>query len=501
MIPGNQTRGPVNFVRTFDRGKVGVRRVLVGEGLRAKAMRGGMWLGGGSAAEQVCRFVRNMVLARLLAPADFGTMAIVMSSSSAVGALIDVGARAAVIQRPRGGEDGYLNAAWWLGMARAVLFYVTVFAMAPWVSRFYGQSDLSALLRVALVGALLDGAISPRSALPQKQLNFSRWALINNGGAICGVIFTVVLSVFLRDVWALSIGFCSESAFRCLLSYILCPGLPSLKLDQHAARDLLKFSRGLFGLSLLNLIFARADIFVLGKLVSPAVLGLYAMSVSLVQTPIAFLIKLLADTLMPTLSHVQEDMVRMNRILVEVSSWVILLGLPAVIALWHSGPSLLTVIYGTRYASIGGILAVAAGVMFLNTLNSLITNAFYAWGRPGLHRRAVAASAVTMLIAIYPACRWLGVMGGQVAALLAIVVSYVLQVSRMHKLTGLNVLRYADALVPAALFSVGVLGVGVFARFLGLAQASPINIALSAGACVVAYALSTSILLRPKENP
>ena len=45
-------------------------------------------------------------------------------------------------------------------------------------------------------------------------------------------------------------------------------------------------------------------------------------------------------------------------------------------------------------------------------------------GRPGLHRRAVAASAVVMLIAIYPACKLLGVVGGQVAALLAIIVSY-----------------------------------------------------------------------------
>src|ERR1019366_5907257 len=78
----------------------------------------------------------------------------------------------------------------------------------------------------------------------------------------------VALSFFLRDVWALAIGFGSENAFRCLLSYILYPGLPSLGWENHAIRDLYRFSKQAFGLSFLNLIFSRTDIFVLGKLYS-----------------------------------------------------------------------------------------------------------------------------------------------------------------------------------------------------------------------------------------
>ena len=94
-----------------------------------------------------------------------------------------------------------------------------------------GSQNLSALLRVTLLGTLFDGAMSPRSILPQKEMKFGRWMAISNGGAICGVILTVVLSFVLRDVWALAIGFGSENAFRCLLSYILYPGLPSLGWD------------------------------------------------------------------------------------------------------------------------------------------------------------------------------------------------------------------------------------------------------------------------------
>ncbi len=475
-------------------------RLLTGEGLRAKVMRGAVGLAAGSSSEQASRFVRNMILTRLLAPDALGLMAIVLSASSIINAFTDVGVRAALIQNPRGAEDRYLNSAWWLGMSRAILMYAIIFGSSPWVESFYRQPGLSALLRVALLGTVLEGAMSPRSALPQKQMKLWRWAVISNGGAICGVILTLILSVSMRNVWALALGYCSENAFRCILSFVLCPGLPSIRVDTNAARDLLKFSRGIFGLSFLNLIFARADVFVIGKLYSVKILGLYTMAVSLIQTPTGFIIALLMGTLLPALSHVQEDVKRINRIVIEVSSWIILLGLPAAVALWLCGPSFLTLAYGSRYAAYSGPMVVAAGVMFLNTLNSVVTGVFYARGCPGLHRRAVAASAVVMLITIYPACKLLGPIGGQVAALIAILISYFLQVLRMRGLTGLNVFRYGRAFVPATAMSAAIIGLGICARWLGIATSPNVNLALGVGVCAVAYALSVPTLLRMTES-
>jgi O-antigen/teichoic acid export membrane protein len=490
----------MSFAKIYDRGKATLGRLQAGGTLRAKVMRGGVLLGSGSIAEQASRFARNMILTRLLAPSAFGAMAIVMSSSAIVGSLTEVGLKAAVIQNPRGGEEAYLDAGWWMAMGRAIVTYIIIFALAPFVARFYGNAELSALLRVALLSILFEGAMSPRSILPQKEMKFGCWTAISNGGAICGVVTTVILSFVLRNVWALAIGTCSENAFRCVLSYILCPGLPSFGWDSHVVRDLYKFSRGVFGLSFLNLIFSRTDIFVLGKLYSTTALGLYSMAVYLVQTPSIFLTAMLVQTLFPSFAHIQDDKERINRVLVEVTSWGILLGLPGVVVIYFCAPSLLTVIYGVRYAAAAGPLAVAATVVFLNVLNALITIVFTAMGLPALHRRAVTASAVVMLIAIYPACKLFGVVGGQAAALLAIIVSYFFQVMRMRTLTGLDLLRYGKAFVPAALVSGGILGVGLSARFLGLEPRPLANIALGAGACVIAYALCVPAFLKIKQT-
>jgi O-antigen/teichoic acid export membrane protein len=490
----------MNLARIYDRGKATFARLTHDGTLRAKATRGAMFLGGGSVAEQASRFIRNMVLTRLLAPSAFGTMAIVMSASAIVGALTEVGLRAAVVQNPRGAEKTYLNAGWWMGIGRAIGTYAFIFAMAPGVAHFYGNVDLSALLRVSLLSVLFDGAMSPRFVLLQKELRLGRWATISNGGGIFGVVTTVILSFVLRDVWALAIGYCSENFFRCLMSYIFCPGLPSLGWDRHVARELFKYSRAAFGLSFLNLIFARTDIFVLGKLYSATELGLYTMAVALVQTPSIFLASMLAQTLFPAFAHVQGDKERINRILLEVTSWLILLGLPCVAVIYLCGHSLLSITYGVRYVAGTGPLAVAAIVVFLNALNATITCVFMGIGRPELHRRAVAASAVVMVIMIYPACKLLGVVGGQVAGLAAISVSYFIQLKRIRALTSLDLLRYGRPFAMAILASGALLGVGLGARSLGLATRPFANIALGVGACAIAYVLCIPTFLRIRQN-
>lgn len=442
-----------------------------------------------------------MLLARLLAPSAFGAMAIVVSASSLVSSFSDVGIWPAIIHNPRGATKPYLNAAWWLGIARAILMYATIYASAPWIARFYGNPALCGLLRVALLSVVLDGLLSPRSKLAQKEMTFGRWAFISNGGGICGVVLTIVLSFVLRDVWALAIGYCSENAFRCLCSYILYPGLPSLGWDKHALRDILGYSKGMVGLAFLNLVFARADIFVLGKLHPSSSLGFYSLAVSLVQTPTVFLISMLAQTLLPTFAHIQDDRERLNRILTEVTSWVVLIGVPAVAMLWICGSSLLTVFYGRRYGAtpVAHALGFAAAVALLNTLNSLITDVFFATGEPALHRRAVGASAVVMAAVVYPACRLLGLEGGQVAALIAIAASYLLQVLRIRSVTGLNLLHYCKTFVPAALVVAGIAAVGTAAHFFGLGRNPSANIAVAATACLLAYICCLPLFARIRD--
>jgi lipopolysaccharide exporter len=477
-----------------------IRQVLAtiseGQTLKARIFHGGAWLGAGSLSEQTVRFARNVILARLLAPEAFGTMAIVLSATSIFQSFTDIGVKEALIQNPRGAEPEYVGAAWWLAFGRTLGIYSVVFLLAPWLARFYGNAELTVLLRVALFGVLIEGATSAGTFVALKNMRFNKVAAINHGGGICGVVITIILSFYIRDVWALVIGFLAENAARCSLSYVLCPFAPPLRWHMDAFRDLLKFSRGLFGLSFLNFIYMRADVFVLAKLVPAAVLGIYSMAIYVIQTPTGFVINLLGQIFMPTFSQLQGDKIRTNRAIFLTTGIVMVVGMPALAFTFFCGKSLLALVYGRRYAAGAGPLMVAACVALINVVNAQITSVFYAAGKPQLHRRCVAIMAITMVLLIYPLVKWWGLIGAQVACLISITAGFLLQVERIRHITGLRVSQFGRVFLLSITISIGVVIVCLSARpFHLLARPLP-NIGLGLVGCLLAYGLACASFFR-----
>ena len=262
------------------------RRLLSGKNLKARVARGSVVVTAGSGIDQGFRLVRNVILTRLLAPEAFGLMAIVLAVNTFFESFTDVGIDTAIVQNAGSEEAAYLNGAWWISFGRAVGLYALVFAGAPWIGHFYRQGSIAALMRVAFLGTLFRGAVSPRTYVAHKKMDFKRLVAINQGAGLCGILLTVVLALAIPGVWALTIGYASEAAVKCMLSFVLCPYRPGRQFDKVALRRIYDYSRGLFGLPILTFIYLRADIFVIGKLESTALLGIYSMVAGLGRVPL-----------------------------------------------------------------------------------------------------------------------------------------------------------------------------------------------------------------------
>lgn len=453
-------------------------------------------MGFGSISEQSSRFLRNMILARLLAPAAFGTMAIVMSTNSLLQAFSEIGVREALIQNPRGSEPEYVNTAWWMAFCRSLFVYATLFLASPYVARFYGNPELTKLLRVAICCLVLEGAMSARSYVAIKEMKFRLWATIQHGGGIIGVVSTVVLGFFIRDVWALVIGTCTESAARLVLSFVMCPFAPSIRINLAALKDLLRFSRGLFGLAPLYILFMRMDVFVLGRLIPATELGYYSMGIAVAQVPAGFMANLMGQLFMPALAHVQADTARMRRIVLQVSAAVVLLLMPAIVFTYFCGGSFLRLVYGPAYAVAVVPLILAACGTLITLLNNPITTAFYASGAPEMHRRCIVAMAVIMAAITYPLAKWLGPAGAQLASVISISAGVIAQFPLAHRLMSLKVSDYGKILFHGAAVSAGVALLCLLARLAPIGNRPVVTVGLGLLACLLAYGFAGLMWIR-----
>lgn len=434
----------------------GLEKLRRGRGLRFQMARGSLWLGVGSGAENAMRVVRNMILTRLIAPEAFGAMAIVLAVNGAFEALTEVGIREAVIQNPLGGRRAYLNGAWLLAAARGLMLYAVAWLAAPWAAGFYHNPALTPMMRVAFLGIAFNGLVSAKAYAALKRMRYRPWVMIHQGGSLIGIATAIVLGLTLRNIWALAIGFAVESAGRCLLSYIFCPFRPGLRVNPEALRALWRYAAGVAGMPVLTLLYAKSDVFVLGKMRTATELGLYSMAASLATIPDTLGSTVLAPVLMPALSSLQHERERLVASLLRLLRLVALLALPVLTLMACSAPQLLRIIYGKPYASASAAFAVLCAAVAVRIMGWGLITTFFATGQPGLSRRASALRLVVLVAVIVPLVSRLGAAGAAAACLLSGVAWAGLGVFYLHRRYGMKIGEFLKALSDGALVSVAI---------------------------------------------
>jgi teichuronic acid exporter len=341
--------------------------------------------------------------------------------------------------------------------------------------------------------------MSPRAFVALKRLDYKHWAMLQYGSSIAGTLITIMLAFAIRNVWALAIGFAAEYAVLCLLSYALFPFRPDIAFQRRSSQELLQFSKGVFGLSFLNLIYVRADVLVLGKLIPPDQLGIYAIAIYLAQAPAVFLLNYQGEILMPVFSHLQREPRATNAVLQHGVSLLLLAGLPLIVFVALSGRTVLSKLYGAQYGPGYWPFLIALVVALINIGNAQLTTTFYAAGKPQLHRVCLFAMALLMVVGIYPAAKFLGTRGAQFTALFAMIIGYGIQLRQARLLTGFRVnvekSRVIQVLGPAL-----VLGVGCYLRS-WIGQLTPgFDLLFGAAAALTALLAASAGLLRPHRN-
>ncbi|MFW5955224.1 MAG: oligosaccharide flippase family protein [Rhodothermales bacterium] len=412
------------------------------DGLARRVTQGGLWLTVGSGLEQASRLVRNMILARLLAPHMFGTMALVLAVYWFLESFTQIGLREAIVQNPRGEEKTFLNGVWFVSVARALLLYLLGFIVAPAIATFYETPQLAAMLRVAFLSILLLGLISPAAYVQVKRLGFKRWVLIDQVGGIVGVAVSIALAVVYRSTWVLVIGLVAEGFVKAAASYVLCPFTPGLHFRRDDVLSLSSFVHGMLGLPVMTFVYMQLHVFVLGRLVTAGELGIYMMALTLARIPSLAMSKIVVPLLMPAYSEMQRDLDRMQHSLSQLSRALAVAAVPAVSFVLLFGAEILATVYTPEYASAAMAFALLFFAEILQNLSKPIAAASLATGHPHLLRRVSAVRALLVAVLIYPASRTFGIEGAAAAVLLSMAITFVLYVRMLKVVSRMKMSNY-----------------------------------------------------------
>ena len=200
--------------------------------------------------------VRTLVLMALLTPKDFGLYAIVMLAVMTLETLSQTGFDTALIQRKKNTEV-YLDTVWTLHVVRGLVLATLLFLGAPLVARFYKEPSLVLLLRVMCPYVLLRGFENVGILYFHKDLQFHKQFVLVVG---------IILAYQLKSVWALIWATLTARALYCLLSYVLHPYRPKLRLVGARAREVYRFGRWLWMGAIGSFLLSQGSHALVGKI-------------------------------------------------------------------------------------------------------------------------------------------------------------------------------------------------------------------------------------------
>jgi len=439
------------FVSSLSKAILGLTSQVRGKHLKARAARGGMVLAVAAFIERLTRLVRNMVLARLLAPEDFGLMAIVIAVSAGLQTFTDVGVQQSVIQNKAGANAEYLNVAWWFQAVRGLGLFVIALLGAPAICTFYDKPELLGILRISFMAVLFSGLTSPCLFVLEKEFRFLKVVFCVHGSVVLGDLLTISLALYMENVWVLVIGYVGQSVLTCFLSHILCPFRPHFTIDRTCLNELWRFCGQMLGLSFLTIVSLQTDVFVLAKLAPTAQVGMYALALSLAMQPGGVFGQTISRVLLPAFAEKQDDRRFLRHATLKLIRATVVLGVPLVtIAAMFAG-TILSVVYGSKYAAVAVPFAILCASQLFRIQANILAMIFLATGQPHLNRRYVTLLAALVIGLIYPGVVLFGLAGAAGVILLANAIAVCVQVMWIREQIGLRFLEYVRCWLPGRL--------------------------------------------------
>lgn len=438
-----------------------IRGLFRGNGIVSRSARGSLWLLTGSTAQESLRLLRNILLTRILAPADFGAMAIVMAFTQLFESVTEVGIGEAVVQDVEGARPTYLNAAWIVSAARGIAMWAAGMALAGPIAAFYRQPELLSMLRIAFTYLLLRGLMSIRTYVALKRMRMQTYVGIMNGAGIMSLVLTIVLGYQLRTGMALAYGLALEGAFTLVLSYVLSPYLPRLEFKKEHTRSLMSFVKGYAGMPILTFLFLRADVFVIGRVLTPEETGLYAMAAALGSGFAVLVSKVVLPIFIPVFSEIKSDRQRVEKAITNLNAIIPLVAFPVVALSIVFGGDILSVVYTDEYRDVGVCLAILVYVNVMRIANMPVASVYVAFGKPEYQRLYVLVRVMIVAATIYPLVATAGLLGGAISLALATTVAHVVQSVTLRRVLDVSTVRYLSAYLVGACVSVPVLLLGL----------------------------------------
>lgn len=321
---------------------------MSGDSLKSKVAKGAVWTLLEKMSGQIVKFVVGMILARLLTPNDYGTVALTGIFFAVAGVLVDSGFGGALIQKKDADELDY-NSVFYLNLALSFVAYAALFFAAPWIADFYKTPVLKDIVRVSAVCFIFNAINAIQGAELTKKMLFHlsfRISLITClTSAVCGV--TLAFMGF--GIWALVWATLISGFVGVIARWFIIAWRPRLMFSFERLKPLFAYGWKMAVSSLIDSVFVNLTGLLIGKFYTKADLAYVGKGRALPQLAMNEVDATLGRVTFPALVLLQDDKMKLRESMRRMMRCSTFLVFPLMVGVAACAKSELLLLYGSQW--------------------------------------------------------------------------------------------------------------------------------------------------------
>ena len=430
------------------------------ESIFPKVVSSGLWVLTGNTLNRILGFIKTIILARLLSPSDFGLFGIAMLVLGSLDQLTKAGVEEALIQKKKVIEQ-YLNVAWTINITRGLVIFFLVYLLAPHAALFFRDVRADPVIKTISLILILNALYNIGLVNLQKDLSFKKLIFYKLSGNLADFIVAVSVALVLKNVWALIFGLLVGHFTRLVVSYLIHPYRPTLRLDCTVAKEILRFGGWITGIGIIAFLIAQGDDAVVGRVLGATSLGFYYLAFLIATLPLSEIRLLVSRVTLPAYAKMSDDIKRLKESYLRVLQMTVFVVTPAGIGLCLVAPEFTLIILGQKWEPIIAPLQILAIAGILTSFVSTGSSLFYASGRPRIEFQIQSMRLIALACVIYPFTLKWGITGTAIAVTISSAIVIPFWLVRLMYIIEASLTDFLRKLLPIFIAS-GIMCIGVF---------------------------------------
>jgi O-antigen/teichoic acid export membrane protein len=274
--------------------------------LKKKGLAAVFWNFSGTLLQQGISFVLSIFLARLLSPSDFGLVGMATVFITLTQGFADFGMTAGLVQKKDPTEVQY-STVFYINVAVSLILMLAMIACAGLIAEYYGNPEIGQIARFVSYSFVISALNGVQNARLTKALANKTKTVAALVSAVTGGIVGVSLAYRGLGVWSLVYSSLVGSIVKTVIIWFRSDWRPKALFDFKEVKPLLSFGSKMFASGMLDTVYNRVDVLIIGKLFSTDTLGYYFRATSFNQFIVRYTSGSLQGVFFPVVSHLQSD--------------------------------------------------------------------------------------------------------------------------------------------------------------------------------------------------